>query len=301
MERHIIETVQQMQDFIAAHLTETPFPFRELYAAVGYSPRHADRLFRRLLHMTPREYVRQAVLSQSAARLLEPGATVLDTALQTGFNSHEGYTRAFSRVFGASPDLYRQGLVPIPLHIPYPIAGVYRHSSACHKEDTVERKPFICTVTVVAKPARKLLFQRSQRATDYWTYCKEMCCEWEGLFNSIPSRLDMAALLTLPDFLMKPGFSRIASGVELPADYAGRIPAGCETADLAPCDMLYFQVPFATDEEFFDAIGEAFRAHESYDPEAFGYTYADDAPGFNFGSYTGKRATLAFPARRLSV
>lgn len=52
------------------------------------------------------------------------------------------------------------------------------------------------------------------------TYCGEMGCDWEGLLNSIPEKLDLAALLTLPRPLIRPGTSGCAAGVEVPADYS---------------------------------------------------------------------------------
>ena len=48
--------------------------------------------------------------------------------------------------------------------------------------------PSLCTVTVISKPARKLLVMYAKKAHDYFSFCEEVGCEWEGLFNSIPSR-----------------------------------------------------------------------------------------------------------------
>lgn len=45
----------------------------------------------------------------------------------------------------------------------------------------------IVTVSVVERPARKLIFLR-YNATDYFSACEEVGCEWEGFFNSIPEK-----------------------------------------------------------------------------------------------------------------
>lgn len=158
-------------------------------------------------------------------------------------------------------------------------------------------------ITPAARPERKLVYLPSRSATDYWSYCEEMTCDWEGLFNSYPTKLDRAALLTLPPFLVKEGCSPIASGVELPSSYDGSIPPNCETAALPPCEMLYFTVPFDNNDEFFDALGEAFHAVEKHAASAphFGYTYAFElAPQFNYGGEAGRGARLAVPIQRLS-
>ena len=81
-----------------------------------------------------------------------------------------------------------------------------------------ESSQSICTVTVIHKPARKLLVMYAQKAHDYFSFCEEMSCEWEGLFNSIPNRLETAALMTLPPSLHPEGTTETAAGVELPED-----------------------------------------------------------------------------------
>lgn len=103
--------------------------------------------------------------------------------------------------------------------------------------------PSLCTVTVISKPARKLLVMYAKKAHDYFSFCEEVGCEWEGLFNSIPSRLETAALITLPPSLIPEGSTETAAGVELDADAVVKIPEGCSLIELPPCDYLYFQSP----------------------------------------------------------
>lgn len=56
-----IDIVQGMQDYIK----ENPsLELEEMYEYIGYSKRHADRIFSELLHMTPKEYVRKVILQQ---------------------------------------------------------------------------------------------------------------------------------------------------------------------------------------------------------------------------------------------
>lgn len=51
-----VKLVQKMQDYLLMHLYDEDFDFETLYAAIGYSRRHADRCFQSLLGKTPREY-----------------------------------------------------------------------------------------------------------------------------------------------------------------------------------------------------------------------------------------------------
>ncbi len=38
------------------------------------------------------------------------------------------------------------------------------------------------TVSVVERPARKLIFLRTPTATDYFSACEEVGCDWEGFY-----------------------------------------------------------------------------------------------------------------------
>ncbi len=60
-----------------------------------------------------------------------------------------------------------------------------------------------CIITLVHRKKRKLILLRSKKATEYFSFCEENGCDWEGLLNSNPYKLDTAAILTLPDFLIK--------------------------------------------------------------------------------------------------
>jgi AraC family transcriptional regulator len=77
------------------------------------------------------------------------------------------------------------------------------------------------------------------------------------------------------------GTSRYAQGVEVPADYSGKIPDVFDNINLTPCKMMIFQGPPFKDEEFEDAINNLWEVMKSYNPEIYGFAWADqDAPRF---------------------
>ena len=123
----------------------------------------------------------------------------------------------------------------------------------------------ICTVTPVNRPKRKLIYLTSKSATDYFSYCEEVGCEWEGLLNSIHEKFDTAALINLPDFLQEKGISKVAAGVEVPLDYEKPLPEGYKVAELPECVMLYFQSePYDNPDDFGKYIGQVFKAIDNY-------------------------------------
>ena len=87
--------------------------------------------------------------------------------------------------------------------------------------------------------------------------------------------------LWLPDNMRPGGTSRYAMGVEVPADYAGELPAGYEVMELPPAMLLVFQGPPFDDEQFEQAITSMWDVMNAYDPSLIGYRWADeDAPRF---------------------
>ena len=67
---------------------------------MGEGSSHAYRIFKELLGKTPLEYVRAIRLTNSAKNLLEGKDNILDIAIESQFDTHEGFTRAFSNEFG---------------------------------------------------------------------------------------------------------------------------------------------------------------------------------------------------------
>ena len=98
-----------------------------------------------------------------------------------------------------------------------------------------------CMITAKERNKRKLIYLPSKNAQDYFSYCEEVGCEWEGLLNSIPEKIEPAALIELPEKFVEKGFSRIAVGIEVPLEYDKELPESYKIVELPECIMLYFQ------------------------------------------------------------
>ena len=75
--------------------------------AACFSRRQFHRLMVRVFGETPGTHQRRLRLDRGAWLLLTSPATVLDIALETGFESHETFTRAFRTRFGITPSGFR--------------------------------------------------------------------------------------------------------------------------------------------------------------------------------------------------
>ena len=290
-----LDAVVDAQRYIKLHCNDEDFSIESVCTSVGYSRRQLDRLFKKYLQMTLCEYIKSVTLTESAKCLLETNENILEVALKSRFDSHEGFSRSFAKRFGISPEQYRSKQIAIPLFTQYP-ANHYRNM----KEEKVVDNTSICTVTPVFREKRKLIYLPSKSADGYFSFCEEVGCDWEGLLNSVPEKFDTAALLDLPDFLVEEGMSSTACGIEVPLDYDKPLPSGYKKAELDECIMLYFQSePYDNPDDFGEYIGKVFRAIENYDFARYGYKTAYNlAPYMNFGAQTNIGARVAVPVIR---
>ena len=92
---------------------EAGLTLAELAETACLSPYHFSREFTARFGFSPMAYVRARRLEVAAERLRSGARTrLIDLALDAGFDSQEGFTRAFIRTFGVAPGRYRAGARP---------------------------------------------------------------------------------------------------------------------------------------------------------------------------------------------
>ena len=101
--RSRIETVKRRIE----ERLEEDVPLEALASEANASMFHFHRLFRGFTGETVRSYVRRLRLERAAHRLTRGDADILQIALDSGYDSHEAFTRAFKRHFGAAPSAFR--------------------------------------------------------------------------------------------------------------------------------------------------------------------------------------------------
>ena len=290
-----------MQDYIHQHLFE-PITLMDLSRTAGYSPFHSAKLFKEHLGKAPFEYIRTLRLTQAALKLRDGKVRVLDVAMDFVFDSHEGFTRAFSREFGITPHKYSKNPPPIKLFMPTPVRDEYLFSlkGGLYME-RVSTGLTLSTVFVqlIERPARKLILKRGIAAENYFEYCDEVDCDIWGLLLSVKEALYEPIGMWLPDRFRSPGTSQYAQGVEVPADYAGIVPEGLDVIDLPPCSIMFFQGPPFDNDDFFNAVSDLSELIDSYQPELYGYQWADeDAPRFQLEPQGYRGYIEARPVRK---
>lgn len=254
----------------------------QLSKVAGYSQWHSARIFKKLLNKAPFEYIRELRLSKAALVLRDEQPRVIDVAFDFVFSSHEGFTKAFSKKFGISPRKYIQNAPPIGLFMPSSIRDYYlileKGENAMNNEKKEKNTIF---VQVVERPSRKLLLKRGIKATEYFAYCEEVGCDVWGVLTSVKEALYEPVGMWFPDNLIKEGTSKYVQGVELPLDYSNEIPEGFDLIELPPCKMMIFQGEPYDDENFMNEISNVWEAIENYNPEIYGFQWAEqEAPRF---------------------
>lgn len=264
-----IDAVRAMQNYIETHIYEK-ITLMDLSRVSFYSPWYSHRLFVTHLGLTPSDYIRKFKLSQSALELRDNEAKIIDIAYRYGYDSVDGYQRAFHKEFGTNPYEYSRNPRPISLFTPFKIYE--------KKEKKPMKKTSHVFITVITKPKRKVIIKRGTSAKEYFSYCEEVGCDVWGVLLSMKSISEEPVSLWLPKHLIKKDTSEYVQGVEVEADYEGEIPDGFDIIDLPEATYLMFQGEPFLEEDYEMAIQDLWEAMDKYEPSALGYRYDSSNP-----------------------
>ncbi len=299
--------VEKMQRFIATNLDKR-ITLAELARAGNYSQSHAARVFKVLTGKNPFDYIRSLRMTEAARRLRDGSQKIIDIALDFVFDTHEGFTRSFTKEFGINPRAYKKNPVPLQYFIPWSVLSRYHYYNKGDRimerevKEKTDNKTRTVFVQVIERPKRLAIIKRGIKATDYFSYCGEVGCEIWGILESIKEAMFEPAGFWLPDKLVKPNTSRYVQGVEVAASYSGTVPEGFDLIELEPCKFLVFQGEPYEDENFEEAISEVWEAISKYNPEPFGYRLAlNMAPRFQLAPMGYRGYIEAVPVENLTV
>ncbi|MDR2717496.1 MAG: AraC family transcriptional regulator [Treponema sp.] len=100
-----IDILQEMLRYIDAHIKEE-MNVEKLAERAGFSPYYFCRIFQCGVGSSIMEYVRSRRLAYAASEL-NSGRKILNIAIDYGFETHSGFSKAFHRYFGCPPEIYR--------------------------------------------------------------------------------------------------------------------------------------------------------------------------------------------------
>lgn len=114
-------------DHLVEELEEPDHASDQRAATMYFSRFHFDRLISSVAGEPPSAFRRRILLERAAYRMITTRAPLLDIAVEAGYGSHEAFTRAFAKAYGARPSTWRQKPSHIQIDAP---SGVHFHPPA---------------------------------------------------------------------------------------------------------------------------------------------------------------------------
>ena len=101
-----IYQLNQVLDYIDAGLAGE-IKLANLAGLLNMSPFHFGRMFKQSMGISPHQYVIQQRLERAKHLLKRSDRTIIDIALECGFNSHSHLSKQFRKVMGMTPKTFR--------------------------------------------------------------------------------------------------------------------------------------------------------------------------------------------------
>ncbi len=123
-----LESIEEAIGYIESHLKDD-FSIEDVASHVYMSSGYFQKAFSMLCGFTVSEYIRNRRLAEAGMELLSSDKKIIDIALIYGYDSHDSFTKAFSRFHGVTPSAVRRGGCTIkafaPLRLQFILGGGY--------------------------------------------------------------------------------------------------------------------------------------------------------------------------------
>lgn len=271
------ETVQNMIDWLEAHLTDNPSLW-EMSRQIGYSPYYCSSHFHEITGMTFKSYVAGRRLAMAALEIRDTNARILDIAMKYGFSSQEALTRAFVNAFGCTPAAYRKNPVPIALSN---LKVVFLPEHYVHKGGPTMNQTLLTEAHVHMEhiPAHGYIGIWDIDAADYGAFwsrhdCDSVC----GIIDSMSHVSHPIVTCHTAGWFYENGKRGYFYGFGVPEDYQGVVPEGFELRKLPASDYLvFFHPPFDFLKDNGEVMGRVETLAWNYDPKKDGYEWNEEA------------------------
>lgn len=107
-----VKGFQSAIDYIEEHITE-PIDYERIAREMNLSSFYFQKIFMIICGFTIGEYIRNRRLTLASSELISTDNRIIDIALKYGYDTPEGFTRAFTKFHGASPNAVRKHGAPL--------------------------------------------------------------------------------------------------------------------------------------------------------------------------------------------
>jgi AraC family transcriptional regulator len=280
--------IQNSLDYIEEHLQDS-LTVEELAKIAGFSTYHYYRVFNVYVGIPVMEYIRRRRLAYAAAELAH-GKSIIAIAMDYGFDSHNGFAKAFRKTYGCSPDQYRihaSGQVPKKVDL-------------LHLKEYNLTGGIVVEPKIVAKPACKIAGYKLKTTCRDGKNLQEIPAFWGKMTPERFAELHQLHIVhpnelgaCLPMDMATGDFSYIIA-VEV-YDYEG-VPAEMFCGEVSEATYAVFLVPPVENAgpEFSDAIQGTWKyIYETWMPDS-GYEFAEGKVDYEL-YYSGTKAEIYIP------
>lgn len=250
-----IETVSTAKNFIEQNITKDITP-EDAAASVNYSVRQLNRIFSLYTGLTLSEHIRYGKLVNAFFALKYKDSPIIDIALEYGYETQEGFTRAFKESFGITPGEYRKARPAISVknyHL-----NVFIHKLAHCALDDGHYEMQNVEIWNVVKPAR--IWASAKKNLDHMEAPQfYMSCVSEGV-------MDKTAMV--PNIITEGGAyfeDGLCFGVELESDYPINTLNGFDFIQIPQSEYIIFHCDKYLPENHGDVIFSTWNAQKEYD------------------------------------
>ncbi|MEK5067761.1 AraC family transcriptional regulator [Sporosarcina sp. FSL K6-1508] len=251
----------------------------DLAKMVGYSPYHFYRIFDKHIGYTIMDYVLKRKLQYALYELVK-GGKIIQIALEYGFETHSGFTRAFKKCFGSPPSLYR---LHCPLSLPQKIDLL---SLDQKKVGGIVMQP-----KIVQKQAFTIAGKTFESAIENICYTRDAPAFWDQrispdesiermLYEALSPKKHGEYCINLSSTEIEDRFTYLFA---VNYDQDVQLPVGLTKLQITDATYAVFRTPLVKVEQFVSSIkGTWHYILEDWLPQSF---YEVDETGFDFEYY----------------
>lgn len=209
----------------------------ELAQLAFFSPFHFQRMFKKILGETPKQFIKRLRLEE-AARIItfHSEQNILEVAIKVGFQSIESFSRAFKDYYAISPDNYKKSSEIERINItqiPYSQNAIVEETKIEISLHNLKSEFEDLQIEIVKRPVQKCVYlqttmQSSQlikesfKRIKQWSQARELFTNETTIFGLIKdypifTSLDKCRFLTCVSVISQPPTSGLVSFLEIPS------------------------------------------------------------------------------------
>lgn len=232
-----VKSFQRAVDYIEEHITE-PTDYERIAREMNVSSFYFQKIFSILCGISVGEYIRNRRLTLAGSELASTDEKIIDIALKYGYDTPEGFTRAFTRFHGTAPNNIRKNGAILRSFARFQVSiNVKGGSSMDYK--IMKKEAF----KIIAKEQRFEKIEDVQGRSDipaFWTQCHgdgtvkflTESCKKDGVLGNSVVGMCMEDSTKVKDFPYLIG-----------AEYAGGdVPDGYKVVEVPAAEWAIFKI-----------------------------------------------------------